>query len=87
MVLLTELDNPLPEGIIGPDAGRRRFAEKLPGGLVPELMAELPEAPDGIAKARGDFSTGEAIDEKSPQGLVLAVGRVVRLQKDLSQVH
>jgi hypothetical protein len=48
---------------------------------------ELLKTTRGISEASGDFGSGELFDKIGPQGFVLAVRRVLRSEKNLSQVH
>lgn len=87
MILLTELNDSLPQGVIGFGTRRWCFEEEVAFGLMAELMAELAKAANGVTKTLGDFDAGEAIDKIGPQGLVLAMYGVPRCEKALSQIH
>jgi len=87
LVLLPQLNDLLLHdlGRLGPWAGR--FGEELAGGILAELMGQLPHAAHGIAKAAGNFRGGHLIDKAGPQGFVLPMRGVLGGQKYLSQVH
>jgi hypothetical protein len=86
-VLLAELDDALPNGVIGFGAWGWSLHEELPIRLTPELVAQLMKTADGVAKASGDFGAGEMLDKIGPQGFVLPVGSILGREEDLSQVH
>jgi hypothetical protein len=49
-------------------------------------MTEDAETAVAIAEALGGLLGGEFVDEKSAQGLVLAVGGIARLEEELGEV-
>jgi len=57
--------------------------EKLASGIVTELVAENAETAGRISEAPGSSGGGDAVDEKSAQGLVMTVRRVAGLEECL----
>jgi hypothetical protein len=51
-------------------------------GIVPELVAEDPEGPGGVAEAVRDDVGGSALDEETAQGFILPVEGGVRGEKE-----
>ena len=49
-------------------------------------MNKNAEASRGVTKAASGLAAGQPIDEEGPEGLVLTVGRVGRLKKDLGEI-
>jgi hypothetical protein len=85
-ILFSQSDDRIP----GPIGFGRRLGSFLGGQeeraprVLTELMREDPEASGGIGEAAGDFGRRELIDEVGPEGFVLAVGRVLGFQKEVS---
>jgi hypothetical protein len=57
------------------------LAEELKG-LATELAAQNAKGAGAVAEAVGDLVGGEVFDEKSAQGLVLALGRRLGFQEE-----
>ena len=86
-VLLAQPDNLFPHRLVGLDPGPCGIDKERTFWLAAKLVDELLKTTRGISEASGDFGAGELIDEIGPQGLVLAVRRVLRSEKNLSQIH
>jgi len=62
-----------------PFSGRPK---ELPLGIPSELMTQDSKTSRCVSEALGGFGTGEPLHVVGPQSLILAMGRVGRLQKD-----
>ena len=82
-VLLAQGDDPVADAVLlggrpGPLSG---CEEEGPLGVLTELMDQDAKAAGGVAEARGGGGGRKSLDEVSAEGLVLAVGRVDRLEE------
>jgi hypothetical protein len=86
-VLLAQGDDRFPHPVLARTrAGRSaRGEEEFQLGVLPQLVTEDAETTGGVAEPLGRLDGREALDEKSPQRLVLAVEGVMGYQKDLSE--
>jgi hypothetical protein len=76
-----------PHRLVGLDSGPCGIDKERTFWLVAKLVDELLKTTRGLSEASGDFGAGELFDKIGPQGFVLAVRRVLRSEKNLSQVH
>ena len=63
----------------------RRREEEVALRMGPELMDEDAEAARGVAESSRRLGGGEPFDEEGPEGFVLPVCRVGRLQEPADQ--
>jgi len=81
--VLPQGDDLLPQAIllsVRPGLSGRR-EEEFPLGVLPELVHQAPEAARRVAEASCRLDRGDAIDEIRPEGFVLPVGGVGRLEE------
>ena len=67
----------------GPYLSGRREQEPAPG-LIAELVDKDPKTSWSISEAGGRLRRGETLNEKRPEGLVLAMSRVGGLEEPTS---
>ena len=84
-VLFAQGDDTVAEGIgFGCGMGSLgRCEEEVASRVLAELVDEDSEAPRGVTKAASDLGTGDSLDEKGAEGLVLAVGGVGGFEEDV----
>jgi hypothetical protein len=82
-VLLAQGDHAVAEPVLlgGRSGPFGRGEEEGPLGALTELMDQDAKAAGGVAEASGGLGGGKPLDEVSAEGLVLAVGRVDRLEE------
>ena len=87
-VLLTQRDDLIAEWIgFGCDLGTLgRGQEEVASGILAKLMNKNTEASWGVTEAASGLAAGQPLDEIGAKGLVLAVGGVGRLEKDVGEV-
>jgi hypothetical protein len=61
------------------------LAEEIKG-LAAELAAQNSKGAWAVAEAAGDLARGEVFDEKSAQGLVLALGRRLGFEEEAGRL-
>jgi len=87
-VLLAQGDDLFAEALfLG--GGLRSFGrgeEELAFGVLAELVDQDAEAARGVAAAAGGLGRGEAFDEEGAEGFVLAMGGVLRLEEEASEI-
>ena len=86
-VLLAQLNDLVSYLVTGLHSRARWFDKETAFWVVPKLMSQLVKAADGITEPVGDFRSGQLFDEVRPQGLVLPVRRIARIEKSLGQIH
>jgi hypothetical protein len=87
-VLLAQGDDLIAEWIgFGRDLGTfGRGQEEVTSGILAKLMNKNTKASRGVTKAASGLAAGQPLDEESAEGLVLTVGRVGGLEKDLGEI-
>src|SRR5262249_12490751 len=86
-VLFAEADDLFPKSrlLSSRTALARRGGEKVPLGLIAELMDEDPEAPGCVPEPASGLSRGDPVDEERPQGFVFPMSGVRGLQEAAGQ--
>ena len=87
-VLLPHGDDAVAEGIgLGCGLGSLGgCAEEIATGILAELMDEDAKAARGVTEAVSDFGAREPVDDKGPEGLVLAMGGVGGFEENAGEV-
>jgi hypothetical protein len=88
-ILLAQLDDFLSEAVFFWSDTRASFLrgqEELSLRVCSELVAHDAEGARRVSEAGCGFGRGEALDEEGTEGFVLSVGRVGRLEEDVSHI-
>ena len=72
-------------GVAGSGLGRLKEGGPFVG-LMAELVAEDPQGIVGVTEAAGHLGSGQLLDEEGAEGLVVAVARGLRAEKELGLV-
>lgn len=87
-VLFAGLDNLVPERVRfrGGFGALGRGNEEGSRGILPKIVDQDAKTSGRVAKAAGGLLGRELVDEEGAQGLVLAVGGIGGLEKNLGEI-
>ena len=63
-----------------------RREEKLPMRILTKLMAQDPKTARGVAEVSCGLGRGKTLNEVGPQGLILAMGGIGRIQEHAGEI-